>query len=53
MAFIPKAPRDCAESRSKADADRSGTGFFVRLSQYQAAIGATTGFANLRRFRKM
>lgn len=27
MAFIPKAPKDCAESKKKADADRSGTGF--------------------------
>jgi hypothetical protein len=53
LAFIPKAPKDCAESRKKADADRSGTGFFVSVSQYQAAIGATAGFAALRRFRKM
>ena len=52
MAFIPKAPKGCAESKRKADADRSGTGFFVSLSQYQAAVGATAGFAALRRFRK-
>jgi hypothetical protein len=53
LAFIPKAPKDCGESKRKADADRSGTGFFVSVSQYQAAIGATAGFATLRRFKKM
>ena len=41
-----------SESKREAGADRSGTGFFVSLWKSQAAIGATAGFAVLRRLMK-
>ncbi len=41
-----------SESKREAGADCSGTGFFVSLWKSQAAIGATAGFAVLRRLMK-
>ena len=49
---FPTAPKRHSESKREAGAGRSGTGFFASLWKSQAAIGASAGFAALRRFRK-